>query len=88
MWIIIAIIIAINGGKLKTIQMTLDENLVEEIDKVVKKLGTTRSAFARERGCDHRIQRNRGQTLEPFDAAGICDGHGLPYRDQRGRPFA
>jgi Arc/MetJ-type ribon-helix-helix transcriptional regulator len=48
MWIIIAILIAINGGKLKTIQMTLDENLVEEIDKVVKKLGTTRSAFARD----------------------------------------
>jgi len=33
---------------LKTIQMTLDEDLVEEIDKVVKKLGTTRSAFARD----------------------------------------
>lgn len=47
MWIIIAIIIAITGGKLKTIQMTLDENLIEEIDKVVRKLGTTRSAFAR-----------------------------------------
>ena len=33
---------------MKTIQMTLDEDLVEEIDKVVKKLGTTRSAFARD----------------------------------------
>ena len=48
MWIIIAIIIAIIGGTLKTIQMTLDEDLVEEIDKVVRKLGTTRSAFARD----------------------------------------
>jgi len=47
MWIIIAIIIAIIGGTLKTIQMTLDEDLVEEIDKIVKKLGITRSAFAR-----------------------------------------
>jgi len=47
MWIIIAIIIAIIGGTLKTIQMTLDEDLVEEIDKIVRKLGITRSAFAR-----------------------------------------
>lgn len=48
MWIIIATIIAIIGGTLKTIQMTLGEDLVEEIDKVVRKLGTTRSAFARD----------------------------------------
>lgn len=48
MWIIIATIIAIFGGTLKTIQMTLDEDLIEEIDKVVRKLGTTRSAFARD----------------------------------------
>ena len=33
---------------MKTVQMTLDESLVEEIDQVVKQLGTTRSAFARE----------------------------------------
>ena len=33
---------------MKTIQMTLDEDLLKEIDKVVKKLGTNRSAFARE----------------------------------------
>jgi metal-responsive CopG/Arc/MetJ family transcriptional regulator len=28
--------------------MTLDDALVQEMDQVVKKLGTTRSAFARE----------------------------------------
>ena len=33
---------------MKTVQMTLDEELIEEVDKVVKKIGTTRSAFARE----------------------------------------
>jgi metal-responsive CopG/Arc/MetJ family transcriptional regulator len=33
---------------LKTVQMTLDEDLVKKIDKVVKKLGITRSAFARD----------------------------------------
>lgn len=33
---------------MKTVQMTLDDELVREIDRVVKRLGTTRSAFARE----------------------------------------
>ncbi|ETW94875.1 MAG: CopG family transcriptional regulator [Candidatus Entotheonella factor] len=33
---------------MRTVQMTLDESLVQEIDQVVKRLGTTRSAFARE----------------------------------------
>lgn len=32
---------------MKTIQMTLDEKLISEVDKVVKSLHTTRSAFAR-----------------------------------------
>jgi len=33
---------------MKTIQMTLDEDLVERVDEIVKKLNTTRSAFTRE----------------------------------------
>lgn len=33
---------------MKTIQMTLDEDLVETVDKIVKKLNTTRSAFTRQ----------------------------------------
>jgi len=33
---------------MKTVQMTLDEDLVEAVDKVVKKINTTRSAFARD----------------------------------------
>jgi len=48
MWTIIAIIVAIKYGVLmKTIQMTLDEDLLREVDKIVKKLKTTRSGFAR-----------------------------------------
>jgi len=35
------------GGFMKTVQMTLDEDLVAEVDKVAKKLGTTRSALTR-----------------------------------------
>jgi metal-responsive CopG/Arc/MetJ family transcriptional regulator len=33
---------------MKTIQMTLDEELVRDVDKVVKTLHTTRSAFTRD----------------------------------------
>ncbi len=33
---------------MRTIQMTLDDALVQTVDEVVKKLKTTRSAFARE----------------------------------------
>lgn len=32
---------------MKTVQMTLDDELVEAVDKTVKKLKTTRSAFTR-----------------------------------------
>jgi len=32
---------------LKTVQMTLDEDLVKAVDKAVKQLSTTRSAFTR-----------------------------------------
>ena len=33
---------------MKTVQMTIDEELIETIDKIVKKLKTTRSAFTRD----------------------------------------
>lgn len=32
---------------MKTIQMTLDEELIKSVDNIVKKLHTTRSAFTR-----------------------------------------
>lgn len=32
---------------MRTIQMTLDDDLVEDVDRIVKKLKTTRSAFTR-----------------------------------------
>lgn len=32
---------------MRTIQMTLDDDLVKDVDRVVKKLKTTRSAFTR-----------------------------------------
>ena len=33
---------------MRTIQMTMDNDLIEQIDTRVKRLGTTRSAFARD----------------------------------------
>jgi metal-responsive CopG/Arc/MetJ family transcriptional regulator len=33
---------------MRTVQMTLDENLVRSVDRVVKKTHTTRSAFTRD----------------------------------------
>lgn len=33
---------------MQTVQMTLDENLVQAVDRVVKKINTTRSAFTRD----------------------------------------
>ncbi len=37
-----------NGGFMKTVQMTLNEDLVIAVDKAAKRMGTTRSAFTRE----------------------------------------
>jgi metal-responsive CopG/Arc/MetJ family transcriptional regulator len=33
---------------MKTVQMTLDESLVEEVDRAAEAMGTSRSAFTRE----------------------------------------
>jgi CopG family transcriptional regulator / antitoxin EndoAI len=33
---------------MKTVQMTLDEELVEAVDEAARRLGTSRSAFARD----------------------------------------
>jgi predicted transcriptional regulator len=43
MWLRIAILIG-----MKTVQMTLDDSLVEAVDRAARSLGTTRSAFTRD----------------------------------------
>ena len=48
---------------MKTVQMTLDEELVAIVDKVVKKLGTTRSAFTRQALRD-ALEHHRVRELE------------------------
>lgn len=64
MWTIIAINVTIpKGGFMKTVQMTLDEDLVVTVDKVAKRLGTTRSAFTR-RALRAAIEKARIDELE------------------------
>jgi metal-responsive CopG/Arc/MetJ family transcriptional regulator len=49
MCIIVAIVIHINGGIfMRTVQMTLDDELVDRVDVIVKEMKTTRSAFTRQ----------------------------------------
>ena len=48
---------------MKTVQLTLDEPLVDQVDKAVKELGTSRSAFTRE-ALRAALARRRVQDLE------------------------
>jgi metal-responsive CopG/Arc/MetJ family transcriptional regulator len=48
---------------MKTVQMTLDEELVTRVDRAAKKLGTTRSGFTRQALRD-ALQRLRVRQLE------------------------
>ena len=48
---------------MRTIQMTLDDELVETVDMVVKKLKTTRSAFTR-KALQDAIKRVNIESLE------------------------
>ena len=48
---------------MRTVQMTLDEDLVEAVDKAAKQLGTTRSAFTRKALRD-ALERIRVRELE------------------------
>lgn len=48
---------------MKTVQMTLEDELVREVDQVVERLGTTRSAFTRE-ALRRALERIRIDALE------------------------
>jgi len=54
---------------MKTVQMTLDEALVEEVDRAAEALGTTRSAFTRE-ALRAALARRHEQELERRHRAG------------------
>ncbi len=48
---------------MRTVQMTLDDDLVQIVDRVAKDLNTTRSAFARD-ALRRAVERIRTQKLE------------------------
>lgn len=48
---------------MKTVQITLDEDLLESVDQLVKELKTTRSAFTRD-ALKEAIKRVREKQLE------------------------
>lgn len=54
---------------MKTVQITIDETLAEEVDRAVEKLGTTRSEFTRQalRG---RLTRLQVEELERLHREG------------------
>ena len=54
---------------MKTVQMTLDEDLVEAVDRVARKLGKSRSAFARE-ALREALARVQGKAQEARHRAG------------------
>ena len=56
---------------MKTIQMTIDESLLQEVDQLIKVLETTRSAFIRE-ALQLAVNRYKIEELERKHAAGYA----------------
>ena len=56
---------------MRTVQMTLDPELVEAVDAAARRLGTTRSAFAR-RALREALERLRVRSLEGKHRAGYA----------------
>jgi metal-responsive CopG/Arc/MetJ family transcriptional regulator len=69
MWTTIVIDIHIKVKIMKAVQMTLDENLVAAVDRLARRLKTTRSAFARDALRD-ALARHRMKELEEKHRAG------------------
>lgn len=66
---------------MKTVQMTLDDELVGEVDQAVRELRTTRSAFARDalrgalrrhREAELEEKHRHGYELHPVGAEEFC----------------
>lgn len=54
---------------MKTIQMTIDEALLQEVDRTIQELRTTRSAFIRQ-ALEQALRQYRVRRLEERDEAG------------------
>ena len=62
---------------MKTVQMTLDENVVRDVDRIARKLKTTRSAFTRD-ALKQAVQRQRILELETKHQAGYRNKPPVP----------
>jgi predicted transcriptional regulator len=69
MWTIIVIDIHIQGEAMKTVQMTLEPDLVAAVDRLARRLKTTRSAFARD-ALRAALARHQVEELERKHRAG------------------
>jgi metal-responsive CopG/Arc/MetJ family transcriptional regulator len=67
---------------MRTVQLTLDEPLVDEVDRVAAELGTTRSAFARQalraelkrlEVADLEEQHRQGYEASPVDLSEVAE---------------
>ena len=67
---------------MKTVQMTLEQELLDEVDQAVARLGTTRSAFAREalrralralQQREHEEAHRRGYERSPVEPGEFSD---------------
>lgn len=69
MWVMIHILMRMI--MMKTIQMTIDEPLLAQVDKAIKDLNTTRSAFIRD-ALQFVLWRHRIRELEQKHAGGYA----------------
>jgi metal-responsive CopG/Arc/MetJ family transcriptional regulator len=56
---------------MKTVQMTMDEKLVDAVDRAARKLGKSRSAFTRQ-ALREALDRARARSLEERHRAGYA----------------
>jgi hypothetical protein len=63
MWSILYIASTCLEMAMKTVQMTLDEELIAAVDAATRRFGTTRSAFTRD-ALRHELDRRRYQVME------------------------
>ncbi len=62
---------------MKTVQMTLEENLVKAVDRVTKKMKTTRSAFTR---------AALREAIKKYETTQLEDKHRKGYDRQPAKP--
>jgi metal-responsive CopG/Arc/MetJ family transcriptional regulator len=71
------------GKALKTVQMTIEDTLLEDVDQLIEELGTTRSAFIRN-ALQAALKKHRKKLLERKHAEGylMLENQGQLDEDQ------